>query len=77
MDSLHKNHTYDLLKVPIGKKALKKWVFKTKTEEKSSQPRYKLRLVKKGSCQKKGVAFEKSLMVMISPIRVVLGMIAV
>lgn len=42
MNSLHKNHTYDLVQLPRGKRALKnKWVFRVKTEDKSSQPRYK------------------------------------
>lgn len=35
--SLHENHTYDLVKLPKGKRTFKnKWVFKLKTEEKSS-----------------------------------------
>jgi hypothetical protein len=31
IDSLHKNHTYELVKLPKGKKVLKnKWVYKIK-----------------------------------------------
>ena len=42
MDSLKKNFTYDLVKFPEGKKALKnKWVFKIKHDEPSGQSRYK------------------------------------
>lgn len=39
MDSLHKNHTYDLVERPKGKRVLQnKWIFKLKTSE-NSQPR--------------------------------------
>jgi len=48
MDSLHKNHTYELVKFPKGKKALKnKWVYRIKQEEHTPHPRYKARLVVK------------------------------
>jgi hypothetical protein len=49
MDSLHTNHTYELVKLPRGKKVLKnKWVNRIKQEEYTSHPRYKARLVVKG-----------------------------
>jgi len=33
MNSLHKNKTYELVKLPIGKKALRnKWAFKLKKD---------------------------------------------
>ncbi|PKI65279.1 hypothetical protein CRG98_014317, partial [Punica granatum] len=58
MNSLSENHTYDLVKLPQGKRALKnKWVYRLKTE--NSRPRYKTRLVVKGFNQKKGVDFEE------------------
>ncbi|CAN0846213.1 Retrovirus-related Pol polyprotein from transposon TNT 1-94 [Linum grandiflorum] len=79
MKSLHDNHTYDLVKLPKGKRSLKnKWVYKLKTEETSSKPRYKARLVVKGFSQKKGVDFEEifSPVVKMSSIRVVLGLAA-
>jgi len=42
MSSLHENHTYDLVKLPKGRKALKnEWVYRLKTEKGSSRPRYK------------------------------------
>ena len=48
-ESLHESHTYDLVKLPKGKRALKnKWVCKLKTEEQNSQSKYKARLVVKG-----------------------------
>ena len=47
--SLHENHTYDLVKLPTGKRALKnKWVYRLKAKDKVSQPRYKARLLVKG-----------------------------
>ena len=49
MNPLHENNTFELVKLPKGMRALKnKWVFKLKTEEHGSQPRYKARLVVKG-----------------------------
>lgn len=48
MDSLHENHTFELMHLPKGKKALKnKWVFRVKAEGNGSKPRYKARLVVK------------------------------
>ncbi|URD85076.1 Retrotransposon protein [Musa troglodytarum] len=57
-------------------KALKnKWVFRLKTQEYYSQPKYKARLVVKGFGQKKDIDFEEifSPVVKISSIRVTLG----
>ncbi|KAL8110481.1 hypothetical protein AgCh_026264 [Apium graveolens] len=79
MRSLQQNHTYDLVKLPKGKRALKnKWVYRLKTDKNSGQTRYKARLVVKGFSQKKGVDFEEifSPVVKMSSIRVVLGLAA-
>jgi hypothetical protein len=79
MKSLHENHTFELVKLPKGKRALKnKWVFRLKIDEHCSQPRYKARLVVKGFGQKKGIDFEEifSPVVKMSSIRVVLGLAA-
>ena len=47
--SLHENKTYELVQLPKGKRPLKnKWVYRLKTDENSSQLRYKVRLVVKG-----------------------------
>ena len=60
MDSLHENHTYELIELPRGKKALRnKWVFKLKPGDGGNPPRYKARIVVKGFQQKKGVDFDK------------------
>ncbi|GMI64919.1 hypothetical protein HRI_000161200 [Hibiscus trionum] len=49
LQSLHDNHTFKLVKIPKGKRALKnRWVIMLKQEEKSSSPRYKAILVVKG-----------------------------
>ena len=79
MSSLHENHTYDLVKLPKGKKVLKnKWVFRLKSGEDGTPPRFKARVVVKGFEQKKGVDFDEifSPVVKMSSIRVVLGMAA-
>ncbi|CAH9120743.1 unnamed protein product [Cuscuta epithymum] len=80
MESLHDNHTFDLVKLPNGKRALKnRWVYRLKQEEHSSNPRYKARLVVKGFNQRKGVDFSEifSPVVKMSSIRVVLALAAI
>ena len=55
MDSLHENHTYELMDLPKGKRALRnKWVYKLKPGNGGNPPRYKARIVVKGFQQKKG-----------------------
>jgi len=79
MDSLHKNHTYELVKLPKGKKALKnKWVYIIKQEEHTPHPRFKARLVVKGFGQRKGVDYDEifSSVVKMTSIRVILGLVA-
>lgn len=79
IDSLHKNSTYELVKLPKGKKYLKnKWVYRIKHEEHTPHPRYKARLVVKGFNQQKDVDFDKifSPVVKMTSIRVILGGLA-
>ena len=79
MKSLHDNHSFELVKLPKGKRALKNmWVYRVKQEEHTSQPRYKARLVVKWFSQKKGIDFDEifSPVVNMSPICVVLGLAA-
>ena len=79
MDSLHENHTYDLVSLPRGRKALKcKWISKLKTQENSSKPKYKASVVVKGFGKKKGIDFDEILspVLKMSSIRVALGMAA-
>lgn len=57
MDSLQKNHTWDLVKKPRGRKVIGcKWIYKRKPGIPGiEEPRYKSRLVAKGYAQKEGV----------------------
>ena len=60
MKSLHENISYEFIKLPNEKRALKnKWVYRVKQEEQVSQPHYKSRLVVKGFSQKKGIDFDE------------------
>ncbi|CAL5439703.1 unnamed protein product [Camellia sinensis] len=79
MQSLQKNQTYDLVKLPQGRKALQnKWVFKLKKDGSGKLVKYKARLVVKGFGQKKGIDFDEifSPVVKMTSIRVVLGLAA-
>ncbi|CAL1406718.1 unnamed protein product [Linum trigynum] len=79
MDSLYENKTFELVKLPKGKRALKnKWVFKIKHDEHNRQPRFKARLVVKGFSQRKGIDFDEifSPVVKMTSIRTVLGLAA-
>jgi transposase InsO family protein len=79
MKSLHDNHTFDLVKLPKGKRALTNmWIYRVKQEEHTSQLRYKARLVVKGFRQRKGIDFDEifSPVVKMSSIRVVLSLAA-
>ncbi|KAI3764834.1 hypothetical protein L2E82_14851 [Cichorium intybus] len=78
LSSLDKNHTWSLVKLPAGKKALQnKWVFRVKDEIDGSK-RYKARLVVKGFQQKRGVDYNEifSPVVKMTTIRMVLGIVA-
>ena len=59
MESLQKNGTWDLVKLPKGKKTVKcKWVYKMKEGTPGiEEPRYKARLVAKGYSQIPGIDF--------------------
>ncbi|KAG8488618.1 hypothetical protein CXB51_016586 [Gossypium anomalum] len=80
MESLHKNRTWDLLKLPKDKKVVRyKWVFKKKEGTPGlEEPRYKARLVAKGYSQIPGVDFTNvfSPVVKHSSIRALLGIVA-
>ena len=79
MDSLHENHTYELVELPKGKRALRnKGVYKLKPGDGGNPPRYKARIVVKGFQQKKGVDFDEifPLVVTMTSIRMVLSIAA-
>ncbi|KAG8490975.1 hypothetical protein CXB51_014094 [Gossypium anomalum] len=80
MESLHKNRTWDLVKLPKGKKVIHcKWVFKKKEGTlEVEEPRYKAWLVAKGYSQIPGVDFTDvfSPVVKHSSIQALLGIVA-
>ena len=79
MDSLHENHTYELVELAKGKRALRnKWVYKLKPGDAGNPTRYKARIVVKGFQQKKGVDFDEifSPVVQMISIRTVLSIAA-
>lgn len=61
ISSLDENETWELVKLPKGRKALKnKWVYKIKTNPDGTIKRYKARLVIKGFSQTPGVDYDKT-----------------
>ena len=60
MQSIERNKTWELVKLPVGKKPIGlKWVFKLKRNSNSEVVKYKARLVAKGYVQKYGIYFEE------------------
>ncbi|XP_074342808.1 uncharacterized protein LOC141680498 [Apium graveolens] len=58
LEALHANHTWNLVQLPPGKKAIGcKWVYKIKMREDGTIERFKARLVAKGFNQKWGIDF--------------------
>lgn len=58
IDSINNNHTWSLVPLPPGKKAISsRWVYKIKPGNAGSPPRYKARLVARGFEQKDGIDF--------------------
>ena len=79
MQALHKNQTWDLVKLPEGKKALPcKWVYRYKLTPHDEQPKYKARLVAKGFKQEQGIDFDEvfSPVVKMTTLRCVLALVA-
>ena len=78
MDSLLENKTWELVKLPKGRKCLQnKWIYKIKHEGEEKKKRYKARLVVKGFNQKECIDFNEliSPVVKMSSIRVILGLV--
>ena len=78
IDSLLEKKTWELVKLPKGRKTLQnKWVYKIKHEGEGKKERYKARLVVKGFSQKDGIDFNEffSPIVKMSSIRVNLGIV--
>jgi transposase InsO family protein len=59
IDSHLKNRTWNLVKLPAGRKAIGcRWVFKVKRDSEGKVERYKARLVAKGFAQREGVDYK-------------------
>jgi hypothetical protein len=75
MESLHKNETWDLVKLPIGINPINsKWVFKKNMKVIGQVEKFKVRLVVKGYSQVGGVVFGEifSLVAKLTSIRVII-----
>ena len=61
LDALSKNHTWDLVILPLGKSVVGcKWIYKIKTRFDGSIERYKAHLVAKGFTQEYGIDYEET-----------------
>jgi len=60
LQSIHKNKTWSLVKLPVGHKSIGlKWVFKLKRNAEGEIVKHKARLVAKGYVQKHGVDYDE------------------
>ena len=61
LDTLHKNHTWDMVDLPPGQSVVGcRWVYKIKTRVDGSVERYKARLIAKGFTQEYGIDYEET-----------------
>ncbi|GKB23181.1 putative RNA-directed DNA polymerase, partial [Tanacetum coccineum] len=61
MDDLYRNNTWDIVDLPVGRKAIgSKWVWKIKYKSDGEIERYKARLVASGFNQREGIDFDET-----------------
>ena len=76
INSLKENKTWDLVRLPAGKRVVKnKWVFKLKKGSDGKIVKYKARMVAKGFTQRYGIDYEEtySPVVRYTSVRVLMG----
>ena len=79
IESIMKNHTWELVDLPLGNKPLAcKWIFERKLKVDGSIDKYKARLVAKGFKQKEGLDFFYTYLPItrITSIRVLIAIVA-
>ena len=79
LDAISKNHTWDLVTLPLGKSMVGcKWIYKIKTHSDGSIERYKARFVAKGFTQEYVINYEETftLVAQISSVRAFLAIAA-
>ena len=79
LDALSKNHTWDLVTLPLGKSVVGcKWIYKIKTHSDGFVERYKARLVAKGFTQEYEIDYEETFapVTRISSVRALLAVVA-
>ena len=78
MDSIHKNHAWELVALLAGRKPLPcKWVCQYKYVSDLEKPKYKARLVTKGFKQEHGIDYDEifSRVVKMTTLRLLLGIV--
>ena len=76
LNALHKNHTWDMIGLPLGQSLVgRQWVYKIKTKADGSVQRYKAFLVAKGFTQEYGINYEETF-APVTPLTFVRGLIA-
>ena len=79
IESIEKNLTWSLVKLPAGHKAIGlKWVFKLKKDSDGEIIKHKARLVAKGYVQRQGIDFDEvfALVTRLDTVRVMLAVVA-